>query len=58
MSQDEINRAVARVTGENIAVIESRGFTIADPHDVSFDPELRRPMVLDWDTMTAEELRR
>jgi hypothetical protein len=53
MSQLELNQAVARVTGENLRLISERGFSIADPLDVSYDPEPRRPLVLDWDSMCA-----
>lgn len=33
------------------------GFGIADPLEVDFDPEPRRPLVLDWDTMKPTRLR-
>jgi hypothetical protein len=55
MSQNDIDRAVANVTGENIGVIQGRGFTIADPLEVTFDPEPRGPLVLDWDSMNPVE---
>jgi hypothetical protein len=55
MSQKDIDQAVANVTGENIGVIRNLGFGIADPLEVSFDPEPRGPLVLDWDSMTPAE---
>lgn len=55
MSQSEIDQAVAVATGESVEVIRSRGFGVADPLDVSFDPEPRRPMYFDWDTHAAAE---
>ena len=55
MSQQEIDEAVASVTGEKVGTIRSRGFSIADPFDVAFDPEPRGPMVLDWDSMCPRE---
>jgi hypothetical protein len=55
MSHLELNQAIARVTGESLSLITDRGFSIADPLDVNFDPEPRRPMVFDWDTMCAAE---
>ncbi len=55
MTQQDINEAVATATGESVALIDDRGFGIADPLDVQFDPEPRRPLVLDWDTMVAVE---
>ncbi len=51
MSQQELNEAVARMTGESIGVVDERGFSIADPLEVNFDPELRRPWFLDWDSL-------
>ena len=42
MSQKELDRAVAEATGEDIGFIRG-GFSIADPLDVIFDPEPRRP---------------
>jgi hypothetical protein len=55
MSQQDLNEAVARATGENLAVIDQRGFHLADPLDVNYDPEPRRPLVLDWDSMSPVE---
>jgi hypothetical protein len=57
MSQNELDLAVARATGESVALIHDRGFGLADPGEVEFDPEPRRPLVLDWDTMLACEWR-
>ena len=55
MTQNELNEAVARITGETLAVVDAHGFGIADPIDVHYDPELRRPLMLDWDTMSPVE---
>jgi hypothetical protein len=55
MSQKDIDQAVADVTGENIGLIHDLGFSIADPLEVSFDPEPRLPLVFDWDKMSAGE---
>jgi hypothetical protein len=55
MSQREIEEAVAMATGESLAVVHSRGFGIADPMEVNYDPEPRRPLVFDWDRMSPVE---
>jgi hypothetical protein len=55
MTQQDIDEAVAMATGESVAVINDRGFGIADPLDVHFDPEPRQPLILDWDSMAAVE---
>ena len=55
MSQQEIDEAVASMTGEHIGLIHELGFSIADPLEVTHDPEPRRPLVLDWDNMSPAE---
>jgi hypothetical protein len=56
MSYRELNEAVARATGESLAEVHSRGFSIADPLEVNYDPEpCRAPLVLDWDSMAPSE---
>lgn len=51
MTQSDIDHAVACATGEDLSEIKRRGFSIADPVDVDFDPEpdIRPPQVIDWD---------
>ncbi len=39
MTQHELNRAVARATGDNLRVITRLGFSLADPVFVEHDPE-------------------
>ncbi len=50
MTQFELDGAVARATGEPVSVIADRGFQLADPLTVEFDPEPRGPQVYDWDS--------
>jgi len=59
MMQNQIDRAVAKATGENISIIRSLGFSIADPGDASFDPERprhrrHRIRILNWDRLDAK----
>ena len=56
MTQAELERAVADVTGETVTEIKQRGFGIADPVVVTFDPEPlgTGPHVVDWDGLDAE----
>lgn len=56
MTQHDIDEAVAAATGESISLVHDRGFGIADPLDVNFDPEPRRPLVFDWDSMAPAYL--
>ena len=55
MNQRELNRAVARATGEDLAEISRRGFSIADPAVIGFDPEPCEPdELIDWDELGNE----
>ncbi len=55
MTQYEIDEAVATATGESVLLIHDRGFSIADPLDVNYDPEPRPPLVFDWDSQSPVE---
>lgn len=55
MSPSELNEAIARSTGEPVSLIRSLGFCIADPALVNYDPEPRRPLILDWDSMSTAD---
>jgi hypothetical protein len=55
MTQLDLNKAVARATGETVAVVDQLGFQLADPLEVNHDPEPRRPLTFDWDSMCATE---
>jgi hypothetical protein len=51
MRQNELDLAVAKVTGESICEIARMGFSLANPVVVDFDPEpaVRPPLIIDWD---------
>ena len=51
MTQCQLDRAVARATGENLRVITRLGFGLADPVFVEHDPEPCdvADMIVDWD---------
>ena len=55
MNQSQLNRAVARATGDSLDTIHRLGFSIADPESVQYDPEpsSRRPQVVNWDDLDA-----
>jgi hypothetical protein len=55
MNQSQLDRAVARATGETRDTISRLGFSIADPLVVHHDPEAcqRAPLVVDWDELDA-----
>lgn len=57
MTQAELDRAVARTTGESLATIRQLGFGVADPLDICFDPEPSEnnlPCVVDWDLVDTQ----
>jgi hypothetical protein len=59
MTQQELDSAVACATGEDVCEISRRGFSIADPLEVDFDPEPYEPVdeidkYIDWDGLDAE----
>ncbi len=56
MTQAEVNRAVARATGETVRTIAQLGFGIADQDVVDHDPEPCdvEDKSLDWDTLDAQ----
>ena len=49
MTQRQLERAVARQTGESMSTIRNRGFSIVEPPDLE-------PLVVDWDELQAERL--
>jgi hypothetical protein len=55
LTQKQINRAVALATGESLPEIRRRGFSLADPGKVHFDPEPRNrePQTIDWDELDS-----
>lgn len=60
MTQTQLDRAVARVTGDDVATIQAHGFSLVDPED----GELARPddglleKFLDWDALAERPGRR
>jgi hypothetical protein len=55
MTPSQLNRAVARVTGESIATIRQRGFSIVDIPTGDDPSEPVTPQFVDWET--ADERR-
>lgn len=56
MRQADLNRAVARATGETLETVKRLGFLLADPND-TLDPDSSDlgPCVLDWDELEAQQ---
>jgi hypothetical protein len=55
MRQTDLNRAVARATGETVSMVKSLGFSIEEPlFDVEpSDSTETGPNVVDWDSLQA-----
>jgi len=55
MTQRELNREVARLTGESVSAVRSFGFSLADPLAVHHDPEpCHDDRYLDWDEVDRQ----
>ena len=59
MTEGELNRAVARATGESISTVQRLGFLLASPSGLPLDPddESLGPHVIDWDAREARHRR-
>lgn len=55
MTQHDLDRQVARATGESLGTITRRGFSVVELETPHFDPEPdnRTPQVVDWDDVAA-----
>ena len=51
MHQTELNRAVARATGESVRTIAKMGFSTLTPMPID-----REPLVVDWDELEAQRV--
>lgn len=51
MTQSDLHRAIARSTGEDIALIAARGFSLVEP---CADDDSDLDLYLDWDLVDAE----
>ena len=48
MTQAELNREVAKVTGESVGTVSQMGFVPLTRHPIEVE---REPLVIDWDEM-------
>ena len=55
MTQTQLDQAVARITGDDLDVIQSRGFSLLQPNDEPNDGLLEKH--LDWDDLEGREAR-
>ena len=56
MTQLQLEPLVAEATGEDVRAIRQRGFSVADPFEVDFDPEPDNlpPQMIDWDELELQ----
>ena len=58
MKQSDINRLVARATGESVSTIKSFGFHLNEPFDeTTQESDDLGPHVIDWDELESEHYR-
>jgi hypothetical protein len=53
MTQHELNRAVARATGESWQTIAERGFSLVDTSEPVTDADFEA-LTVDWDALLAQ----
>ncbi|MCA9124644.1 MAG: hypothetical protein H6822_09035 [Planctomycetaceae bacterium] len=53
MNQRELNREVARATGETVATIGQMGFVPLEP--IPFERD-REPLIVDWEELEAQRM--
>ena len=57
MTQSEIDRAVARATGEPVSAVRQFGFSIVEPGAALCEPEpCHVPQVVNWDELDAQRV--
>jgi hypothetical protein len=58
MTQRELNRAVARATGESLHTIAHFGFSVVPARCAAVDSELteQAPQMVDWDQVEADRI--
>jgi hypothetical protein len=53
MTQSQLDRAVARATGESLSTIRHRGFTVVEMPTTELPDDPAAPQVVDWDALEA-----
>ena len=58
MNQRELNRAVARSTGESVGAISRHGFSLLDPDVPASELEVPDfgPQIVDWDRLELDRM--
>ncbi|QDT66723.1 hypothetical protein [Calycomorphotria hydatis] len=57
MKQNDLNRSVARATGESVTTVKRLGFLLAEPDEVlDPDDEALGPQVIDWDEFPSAQI--
>lgn len=54
MTQNDLNRQVARATGETIATVKHLGFVLDEPPPSSLGTDPDGPQVIDWDALDVQ----
>jgi len=58
MTQSDLHRALARVTGESVRTIKRLGFSLLEPDLGQLDAEVPdlAPQAVDWDRLEADRM--
>lgn len=54
MTQNDLNRQVARATGETISTIKHLGFLLDEPPPSSMSTDPDSPQIIDWDALDVQ----
>ncbi|WP_397570411.1 hypothetical protein [Schlesneria sp. T3-172] len=54
MTQNQLNRAVSRATGEDYDLIDHRGFSLVDD-ELPLQSDDLEALMIDWDQIQAEQ---
>ncbi len=57
MTQDELNREIAAITGESLQTVDCRGFSLVCGDDPWIEQD-REPLAIDWDEHDRQPVRR
>lgn len=54
MTQNQLDQAIAQATGDDLALIRQRGFSLWHPTDDDDHDELPPPQMVDWDELDSQ----
>jgi hypothetical protein len=56
LTQTQLNRAVARATGDDVAVIAAHGFSLLEDEFPAVDDDQELLMLMEWDALNSRQI--